>query len=79
MFHNTSTEIPHGYPRRFFRSSFKQQKIITKTTTFAISFRGPKIWNNYLHEFEKKNISLPLFPHKLKIKVLESEDELTYF
>ena len=54
--------------------------MITKTTSFAISSRGPKIWNNYLHEFEKKKkLSLPLFLHKSKTKLLESEDELTFF
>ena len=77
VFDNTFTEIYHGYPTRFSRSNFKLPKTITKTTSFAISSRGPKIWNNYLHEFEKK--SLPLFLQKLKIKLLESEDELTFF
>ena len=79
VFDNTFTEIHHRYPTRFSRSNFKQTKMITKTTSFAISSRGPKIGNNYLHEFEKKIFSLPLFLHKLKIKLLESEDELTFF
>ena len=52
--------------------------MITKTTSFAISSRGPKIWINYLHEFEKNNLSLSLFLHKLKIKLLESEDEINF-
>ena len=78
VFDNTFTEIHHRYPTRFSRSNFIQRKTITKTNSFAISSRGPKIWNNYLHEFEKK-ISLPLFPHKLRIKLLKSEDELTFF
>ena len=79
VFDNTFTEIHHGYPTRFSRSNFKQPKIITKTTSFAISSRGPKIWNNYLLEFEKNNLSLPLFLYKLKIKLLESEDKLAFF
>ena len=54
VFDNTFSKIHHGYPTKFFRSNFKQLKIITKTTSFAISSCGPKIWNNYLHEFEKK-------------------------
>ena len=54
VFDNTFTEIHHRHPTRFSRSNFKQQKMITKTTSFAISSYGPKIWNNYLHEFEKK-------------------------
>ena len=56
VFDNTFTEIHHGYPARFSRSNFIQRKTITKTNSFAISSRGPKIWNNYLHEFEKKKI-----------------------
>ena len=51
---NTFTEIHHRYPTGFSRSSFKQPKMIPKTTSFAIPSHGPKIWNNYLHEFEKK-------------------------
>ena len=78
VFDNTFAKIHHGYPTRFSRSNFKQPKIITKTTSFAISSRGPKIWNNYLHEFEKKGF-LHLFLHKLNIKLLESEDELAFF
>ena len=76
VFDNTFTEIHHGYPTRFSKSYFKQPKLITKTTRFVISSRGPKIWNNYLHEFEKK--TLPLFLLKLKIKLLEY-DELASF
>ena len=53
VFDNMFTEIHHGYPTRLSRSNFKQPKIITKTTSFVISSCGPKIWNNYLHEFEK--------------------------
>ena len=79
VFDNTFTEIHHKYPTRFSRSDFKQPKIITKATSFTISSRGSKIWNNYLHEFEKKILSLPLFLNKLKNKLLESEDELAFF
>ena len=79
VFDNTFTEIHHRYPTRFSRSNFKQPKIITKATSFVISPRGSKIWNNYLHEVEKKILSLPLFLNKLKNKLLESEDELAFF
>ena len=56
VFDNTFIEIHQGYPTRFSKSNFKQPKIITKTTSFSISSSGPKIWNNYIHEFEKKII-----------------------
>ena len=54
VFDNTFTEIHQRYLTRFSRSNFKQPKMIPKTTSFTISSHGPKIWNNYLHEFEKK-------------------------
>ena len=56
VFDNMFTEIHRRYPTRFSRSNFKQPKMITNTTSFAIYSRGQKVWNNYLHEFEKKKI-----------------------
>ena len=58
---NTFTEFYDRYPARFYRRHFKQPKIITKATSFFISSRESKIWNNYLHEYEKTILSLPLF------------------
>ena len=66
IFDNTFTEIHHRYPTKFSRSNFKQPKIINKATSSVISSRGSKVWNNYLHEFEKINLSLPLFLKKFK-------------
>ena len=72
VFDNTFTEIHHGYPTRFSRSNFKQPKIITKTTSFAISSRLPKMSNNYLREFEKKNLCLYFFVNQ-KLNCLNLE------
>ena len=58
---NTFTEFYDRYPRKFYRRHFKQPKIITKATSFVISSRESKIWNNYRHEYEKTILSLPLF------------------
>ena len=79
VFDNTFTEIHHGYPTRFSRSNFIQRKTITKTNSFAISSRGPRFGIiTYMNLKKKKKLSLPLFLHKLKIKLLEPEDELTF-
>ena len=69
----------HRHLTRVSRSNFKQKKIITKATSFVISSRGSKIWKNYLHEFEKKILYLPLFLNKLKNKLLEFENKLAFF
>ena len=80
IFGNTFTAIHHTNPTRFSGSNFKQPKIITKSNSFVISSRESKIWNNYLHEFEKKTIlSLLLLLNKLKTKGLEYIDELPFF
>ena len=48
VFAKVLKEIHHNYPNRISENSFKQPKAITKTTSFAISSHGPKIWSNYL-------------------------------
>ena len=78
VFDSTFIEIIHRYATRFFGSNFKQPKVITKATSFSISSGGSKIWNNYLPEFGKTILSLPLIFDKLKNKLLEFEDELAF-
>ena len=53
VFDNTFTDVHHRYTTRFSRINFKQPNVITKATSFAISSRRSKTWNNYLHESEK--------------------------
>ena len=79
VYDNIFTGIHHRYPTRISRSNLKQPKIITKVTSFVISSRRSKIWNNYLHKFEKALLSLPLFFSKLENKLLKPEDELAFF
>ena len=62
----------------FDKSSICDSIPLRLPTSCAISSRGPKTGSNDLNELEKKKI-LPLFLHKLKIKLLASEDELTFF
>ena len=57
---NAFTEIHHRYPTRFSRSNFKQPKIITKVTGFAISSRGSKIWK-IIHMNLKRRFNLCLY------------------
>ena len=52
--------------------------MITKATSFVISSRGSKIWNNYPHEFEQMILFLPLPLNKLKNKLLEPEYDMGF-
>ena len=79
VFGNAFAQIHHRHPARLSRSNFKQPKIITEATSFVISSRWSKIQNNYLHEFEKPILFLPLFLNKVKNKQLEFGGELAFF
>ena len=41
-------EVDHQYPTRFSQNSFYYKRSACKTTSFAITFRCPTIWNNFL-------------------------------
>ena len=44
----------------------------------VFSFRGPKVWNNFLTNEEKEVNSYLLFSKAIKSKSIETEQELTY-
>ena len=46
-------EVDHQCPRRFSQNSFCYKRSACKTTSFAITFRGPTIWNSFLSQHEK--------------------------
>ena len=51
-------EVDHQYPTRFSKNSFCYKRFACKTTSFAITLRGPNIWNSFLSQHEK---SIPHF------------------
>lgn len=68
--YNTMFSVPrHKYTTRVKLNSFTLQKSKTKRNMYAISYRGPKIWNKFL-SFEKINLSCSIeFRKWLKQKV----------
>ena len=46
-------EVDHQYPTGFSQNSFYYKGSACKTTSFAITLRGPTIWNNFLSQHEK--------------------------
>ena len=50
-----------------------------KLTNFAISRRGPVLWNTVLDATLKKIDSLPLFNAKIKEMLLARDNELSFF
>ena len=68
-------EVDHQYPTRFSQNSFYYKRPACKTTSFAITLRGPTIWNNFLSHHEKSIPHLLSFLKQIKFKLLNSNKE----
>ena len=69
----------HKYPTQFSENCFSLKAISLKSTKYCISFRGPKIWNNFLTKEEKELQSFSIFKKVVHSKLLKGEHELDYF
>ena len=67
------------YPKNFSHNNFSLKKCSLNSTKYSISFRGPKLWNEFLNTDEKLISSYNLFSRKIKSKLLDTENELRYF
>ena len=54
----------HKYPTNFSRNNFSLKKCSLNSTKYSISFRGPKLWNEFLNN---------LLSRKVKSKLLDTE------
>ena len=67
------------YLTKFSEKCFSLKAISLKSTKYCISFRGPKIWNNFLTKEEKELQSFSIFKNFVHSKLLEGERELEHF
>ena len=44
-FQNDLREISYRYPAGFSQSNFVEGNTLSNQTKFAVSFRGPRLWN----------------------------------
>ena len=72
-------EVDHQYPTRFSRNSFYYKISACKTTSFAVTLRGPIIWNNFLSQQEKSIPHLLSFLKQIKFKLLNSNKETEFY
>ena len=79
VFNQVFWSIDHLYPRRFSDNSFKICDFSLKMTRFAIGFRGPTIWNEFLMQSEKCHTSIDVFKNKIKEKNLHFSNEFLFF
>ena len=78
-FYTTFKMPPHPCPTRFSRANYSNTKSRLRKNRFQISTRGPAIWNNFGANTEKVLESSSLFKSKVKTKLLDFENELTFF
>ena len=65
-------DVPcHAYPTNFSLINFSVPRTFLKTTRFAISDRGPLLWNNCLSKEEKEIDNFLLFRKRAKEKIME--------
>ena len=78
IFNNDFTSVDHSYRTRFALNSFQLPRS-SKTSKFSILLRGPKLWNEFLTSDEKNIPTLSSFKIELKKKILDFNNELTFF
>ena len=79
IFNNTFKKPDHKYPTKFSVHNYSLKKHSLTYSKFAISYRGPKLWNEILSDEEKEIKSPILFQKIVKSKLLYMENEVSYF
>ena len=71
--------INHKHTTRYSINNCKEPKRETNYAKSCIHARGPVIWNNFLNETVKNILSQHFFKRKIKEKIFEFEEELSFF
>ena len=71
--------VQHNYETRHSENNFDEPKITFKATKFAISSRGPRLWNKNTDRFSKTITSALLFKVKLKEYLVKLRNVTNYF
>ena len=79
VFVNPLSQIEHKYPTRYSRNKYKQPKLQTRNTSFAINYWEPYLWNKCLDDNEKVILSMPLFSSIIKTKLLNAENGTSFY
>ena len=78
-FRNNFREIYHHYSTGFSQGNFVESNILSNQTTFAVSSRGPRLWNRLLHQKQKNTAYINGFKNSVKASLLCLEYEIIYF
>ena len=79
IYHDLIEKSVHQYPIQFSKTNFSFKTFSLSTTKYSISYRGSKVWNDFLTNEEKEIQSHSLFLPRIKCKLLDAENERKYF
>ena len=71
--------IKHSYSTRHSENNFVEPKFSLNVTKFAISSRGPRLWNKHTDKQAKTTNSASLFKEKIKDHLLKLRNVANYF
>ena len=71
-------EPSHSYQTRLSNGNYRKPQIKLRKCRFRISISGPAIWNDLIGSMEKEIQSSSLFKTKIKSKLLNFENEVTF-
>ena len=71
--------ISHLYSTRSLTLNFSEPKLKLIKTKYRISIRGPAIWNGFVEDCLKSIEKTPFFKIKMKSKLLNFDNEISYF
>ena len=79
VFRNRVREISHPYPTRHSFNHFEEPKIQLNQTKFAVSSRGPRVWNKILSNHEASMQNENFFKKSVKNTLLFLKNEMIFF
>ena len=74
IFNDIFKKPSHKYPTKFPHNNSTLKKCSLNSTKYSISFREPKLWNEFLNSDEKQISYFNLFSKKIKSKLLDTEN-----
>ena len=75
VFHNNFNGINHSYPTRFSNNRFVEKKVFLTQTKFAVSSRGPRLWNNLLNSQQRTMEREISFKNSIKSTLILLEND----
>ena len=79
LFQNKFPKPTHKYPTKFPAPNYSIPPFKLSKSKYRISIRGPTLWKNIPTNSEKMQESVTVFKNSMRKKLLELQNETTYF